>query len=299
MRSGTVVIVGSINVDLVFKVDRLPRPGETVTGGRYERHGGGKAANQAVAAARAGANVKFVGAVGDDDLGTQALSALEEEGVEVAQVVRLDSVSTGLAAIVTNAEGENQIAVASGANAKLDQGIVERALASSELPPDGVLLLNFEIPDAALLAAAEGASAAGIRSIIVNPAPARALPNDLIELRPLLTPNAGEATTLANESDAESAALTLNAQTGAPVIVTLGADGALMVDRGGCERFIASRVRAVDTTGAGDAFNGVLAASIAHGLELGHAVPRAVAAATDSVRHLGARAVSDLERSHR
>ena len=293
MRSGTVVIVGSINVDLVFKVDRLPRPGETVTGGRYERHGGGKGANQAVAAVRAGANVKFVGAVGDDDLGTQALSELEEKGVEVAQVVRLDSVSTGLAAIVTNAEGENQIAVESGANAKLDQGIVERALASSELPPDGVLLLNFEIPDAALLAAAEGASAAGIRSIIVNPAPARALPNDLRELRPLLTPNAGEATTLANESDAESAALTLNAQTGAPVIVTLGADGALMVDRGGCERFTASRVRAVDTTGAGDAFNGVLAASLAQGLELGDAVPRAVAAATDSVRHPGARAVSD------
>jgi ribokinase len=293
VRSGTVVIVGSINVDLVFRVDRLPRPGETVAGGRYQRHGGGKGANQAVAAARAGANVRFVGAVGDDELGTEALSELEQEGVEVAQVVRLDSVTTGLAAIVTNAEGENQIAVASGANAKLDRGIVERAFASSEPPPDGVLLLNFELRDAALLAAAEGASAAGIRSIIVNPAPARALPNDLIELRPLLTPNAGEATALANEPDPESAAQTLNTQTGAPVIVTLGADGALMVDRRCCERFTAPRVRAVDTTGAGDAFNGVLAASLAQGLELGHAVRRAVAAATESVQHPGARGVSD------
>ena len=121
MRSGTVVIVGSINVDLVFGVERLPRAGETVTGGSFERHGGGKGANQAVAAARAGAAVRFVGAVGNDDAGTQALCELEQEGVDVSQVVRLDSVSTGVASIVVDADGENQIAVASGANGDLDE----------------------------------------------------------------------------------------------------------------------------------------------------------------------------------
>jgi ribokinase len=284
------VIVGSINVDLVFTVERLPRAGETVAAGRFERHGGGKGANQAVAAARAGATVKFVGAVGNDGAGTQALGELEREGVDVSKVIRLGSVATGLAAIVVDAEGENQIAVASGANANLDERIVERALASMQPAPDGVCLLNFEISDAALLAAARGVSAAGITTIVVNPAPARALPRELTELHPLLTPNATEAAALANEPDPESAAQKLSATLDGPVIVTLGAGGALVVAGGDCERFTAPTVRAIDTTGAGDVFNGVLAASLAQGLALGHAVQRAVEAASSSVQHHGARA---------
>jgi ribokinase len=290
VRSGTVVVVGSINVDLVFGVERLPRPGETVTGGTFERHGGGKGANQAVAAARAGATVRFVGAVGNDDPGTQALCELQQEGVDVSQVVRLDSVATGVASIVIDADGENQIAVASGANGELDERIVEHALASIKLPRDGVLLLNFEIRDPALLAAARSAAAAGIETIVVNPAPARALPPELTELRPLLTPNAIEAAALADERDPESAARALSARTHAPVIVTLGAEGALIVTGKVCERFGAPVVRAVDTTGAGDVFNGVVAASLANGRSISDAVPLAVQAAAESVQHRGARA---------
>jgi ribokinase len=284
-----VVIVGSINIDLVFEADRLPGPGETVTGARFERHGGGKGANQAVAAARAGANVRFVGAVGNDELGAQALGELEHEGVDVSAVLRLDSVSTGLAAIVVGAGGENQIAVASGANAELDERHVERALESMELPADGVCLLNLEIPDAALLAAAQGISAAGIQTIVINPAPARDLQHELLELRPLLTPNATEATALTGERSSESAARVLSARTAAPAIVTLGADGAVLAAGETCERFAAPRVHAVDTTGAGDVFSGSLAAALAQGSELADAVTQAVAAAARSVQHPGAR----------
>src|SRR5918995_1014529 len=126
--SGGLVVVGSINVDLVVHTDRLPVPGETVLGGTFERHGGGKGANQAVAAARAGSRVTFVGAVGDDNLGLDALAELEAEGIDVSRIGRLHGVSTGVALIVVDAGGENQIAVASGANAAVDGTWIERAL---------------------------------------------------------------------------------------------------------------------------------------------------------------------------
>ena len=127
MTQPTVVVVGSVNADLVVSVAELPRPGETVTGGTFARHGGGKGANQAVAAARAGAHVAMVGAVGADDLGDEALRELAAEGIDVAAVARLDGVPTGVAAIVVDARGENFVAVASGANAALDAAIVEAA----------------------------------------------------------------------------------------------------------------------------------------------------------------------------
>lgn len=287
------VVVGSINLDLVVRVERLPRPGETVAGGSLERHGGGKGANQAVAAARAGAEVHFLGAVGEDDFGAQALEELQREGIDVDGITRLSTASTGLAAIVVDDQGENQIAVASGANAELDPQRVEQWLRRLDPPAEAVCLLNLEIPDPPLVTAARWASEAGIATLVVNPAPARALPHALLELGPILTPNAGELAALAGygaeEADPEPAARELSGRSGAPVIVTLGAEGAIMVTGRDSRRVPAPPVRAVDATGAGDAFNGALAAALAGGHDLVRAVQRAVLAGSRAVGAHGAR----------
>jgi ribokinase len=285
----TVLVVGSINVDLVVTLERLPRPGETVTGGRFARHGGGKGANQAVAAARAGARVRFAGAVGDDEFGAAAVAELEAEGVDTGAIRRLHGEATGVALIAVDAGGDNQIAVASGANARVDEAVVGAALGDGELTAGDVCLLGFEVPDAALVAAARAAAAAGAR-IVLNPAPARAVPEALLAAGPvLLTPNALEAEALSGESDPERAARALARRTGAPVLVTLGGRGALLVDGDGATALPAPRVEVVDTTGAGDVLNGVLAAGLAAGRGLEDAARRAVEAASASVRTPGAR----------
>src|SRR4051812_31826458 len=275
---GTVLVVGSVNVDLVVTLDRLPAAGETVIGGRFARHGGGKGANQAVAAARAGATVRFVGAVGDDDFGAAALAELEAEGIDVGAVARLDDEPTGVALIAVDREGRNQIAVASGANARVDAAM---ARAAGDLRRGDVCLLGFEVPDEAVGAAARAAADAGAQ-IVLNPAPARELPEGIAGLGVVLTPNADEA-------DALGGAHALAARTGAPVVVTRGADGALLVDGTDEKTLAAPAVEVVDTTGAGDAFNGVLAAGLAAGLDLEDAARRAVDAASASVRRAGAR----------
>jgi ribokinase len=277
-----VIVIGSVNADLVVSVAELPRAGETVTGGTFARHGGGKGANQAVAAARAGASVAMVGAVGADDLGDEALRELAAEGIDVAAVARLDGVPTGVAAIVVDARGENLIAVASGANAELDAATVAKAVP----PGDGVVLLGHEIPEAAVAAGIRVGRAAG-RRVVLNPAPARRLADDLEGV--LLTPNAHEARALTGEEDVEAAARALAARTGAPVLVTLGAEGALLLN-GEVERLPALAVDVVDTTGAGDAVNGALAAELAAGRPLREAARFALVAAALSTRAAGARA---------
>jgi ribokinase len=295
MEQPTVVVVGSVNADLVVSVQELPKAGETVMGGTFARHGGGKGANQAVAAARLGARVAIVGAVGADDLGDEALRALAAEGIDVAAVARLDGVATGVAAIVVDERGENQIAVASGANAQLDGTMVEQAVARLLGPgTTGVVLLGHEVPDAAVAAGIHAARAAGWR-VVLNPAPARALPDELEGV--VLTPNAAEARMLAGEQDVEAAARALAARTGAPVLVTLGTDGALLLDdnierspEGHIVRLTALAVEVVDTTGAGDAVNGALAAELAAGRSLDEAARFAMAAAALSTRAAGARA---------
>ena len=281
-----VYVIGSVNVDLVVRAESLPGPGETVTGGTFERHGGGKSANQAVAAARQGAAVRMVGAVGDDELGEEAVAQLEAEGIDVSAVQRLTTAPTGVALIAVDAAGENQIAVASGANADLSPAAVEAALAGAAA--GGVALIGLEVPDAAVLAGARAARAAGLE-VVLNPAPARPLPDELLALSPVLTPNGGEAAALAGEDDPEAAARALSERSGAAVVVTVGADGALLVEDGAVERIPAPRVEAVDTTGAGDAFNGALAAALAGGAALADAVRAAVAVAAESVRKPGAR----------
>jgi ribokinase len=327
MSEGGVVVVGSVNADLVVSVKALPRAGETVTGGTFARHGGGKGANQAVAAARAGARVAFVGAVGNDDLGDEALRELAAEGIDVSAVQRLDDVPTGVAVIVVDERGENQIAVASGANAALTGETVRTALEpllgaettrlgraensgggaettrgggaettrgggaettrgggaeTTRGGGGGVVLLGHEVPAEAVAAGAKAARAAGWR-VILNPAPARELIDDLDGV--ILTPNAEEARALTGE-DPQAAARALRARSNAPVLVTMGAEGALLDG----ERFAAPPVDVVDTTGAGDAVNGALAARLAAGDALQDAVRFALAAASLSTRAPGARA---------
>jgi ribokinase len=299
--AGEVVVVGSVNADLVVSVRRLPRAGETVTGGTFARHGGGKGANQAVAAARLGTRVVLVGAVGADDLGDEALRELAAEGVDVSAVTRLEGVATGVAAIVVDERGENQIAVASGANAALGGNEVAAALRRLLAAPGdssgaaggspgaaaGVVLLSQEVPEAAVVAGIEAARRAGRRAVL-NPAPARVLPDDVAGV--ILTPNADEACELAGEREPEAAARALAARTGAPVLVTLGSQGALLLDGDRVERLPAPSVDVVDTTGAGDAVNGALVAELAAGRPLRDAVRFALAAAALSTRAAGARA---------
>src|SRR5215217_3820164 len=183
MSERDVHVVGSVNADLVVTAPALPGPGETVAGGTFERHGGGKGANQAVAAARCGARVRMVAAVGDDDLGEEAVALLEEEGIDVSAVARLPDRPTGVALIAVDEAGENQIAVAPGANGALDTGAVERALRGARA---GVVTLCLEVPDAAGVAAARAARSAGL-GLILDPAPARPLAAELLALSPLLT----------------------------------------------------------------------------------------------------------------
>ena len=284
---GQVVVVGSVNLDLVAHVPRLPLAGETVTGGTFARHHGGKGANQAVAAARFGAVVRFVGAIGDDEMAPPARVALAAEGIDTAGLEVLPHTATGVALITVDANGENQIAVAPGANAQLSGEAVRRALEGALRPP-GVLLVNLEITDEPLLVAAALAHAAGL-AIVVNPAPARPLPGALLELGPLLVLNEAEAETLGRADSIESSARALADRTGAPVVVTLGQEGALLVDGPRVERLAAHRVDAVDTTGAGDTVCGVLAAEVAGGRAIGQAIETAMAAAALSVMVAGAR----------
>ena len=289
--AGDVLVVGSINVDLVVRVGRLPAPGQTVSGGTFARHQGGKGANQAVAAARLGAAVTMVGAVGGDEFGQSALVDLRGEGIDVRRVAVLSGVSTGLALIVVDERGENQIAVAPGANAALDGTAVAKALTGFEPRPGGVALLSFELGDGVNVAAAKFAAARGLR-IVLNPAPARALPLDLVALSPIVLPNEGEALALTGEDDPRAAALALANLTHAPVIVTLGAQGALLVGAdkpGSVEHIPARQVKVIDTTGAGDAFVGALAAELAAGRTLAEAARVAVRSAGLSVAVAGAR----------
>jgi ribokinase len=272
------VIVGSINADLVVVTDRLPAAGETTTGGTFAQHGGGKGANQAVAAARLGADVTMVGAVGDDDLGGAALRALRDEGIDIEHVAVVDQ-PTGVALIVVDRDGENQIAVASGAN-------TEMFLGELDLHGEGVVLLGHEVSAEVVAKAARAAADAGW-PVVLNPAPARELPDVPIAV---LTPNRSEAAELTGEDDPEAAARALAERTGAAVLITLGADGALLLEPGEALTLLsATQVDVVDTTGAGDTVNGALAVELANGASLVDAARFALRAAAISTTKPGAR----------
>jgi ribokinase len=282
------LVIGSLNTDLLVQVGSLPGPGETVTGGVFEMAGGGKGANQAVAAARAGASVAMVGAVGTDEFGERLLADLAGEGVNVDGVARLPGVATGLAAIVVDEEGENQIAVASGANHALGAGDVERAFGALDLSQATCALLSLEVDDDVVAEGAERAAARGM-TVVVNPAPARPLSPEVTAVRPIVTPNTGEAAELTARDDPADAAVALVESGAAAALVTAGAKGVFVAAEGRVKRFEPPTVTVRDTTGAGDTFSGVFAAGLARGWELDRAAGWATAAAALSVTKSGAR----------
>ena len=224
---GRVFVVGSTNVDRTIQVPRLPRPGETALGGALAISPGGKGANAAAAAARAGATVVFVSAVGDDADGEGAIATLRAEGVDVDAVAVRDDAPTGAALIVTDAEGANLIAVAAGANGRLDPEHVARSLA--QLAATDVVLVSAEIPDAAIAAAVRAGAQAGAATVL-DPAPARPSLLEAARIGAILTPNESEALELSGATDVEAAARHLAALTGQAAVVTLGAAGCLVAD---------------------------------------------------------------------
>jgi ribokinase len=272
------LVFGSINVDLVFRVAALPAPGETVLGDTYGTAPGGKGANQAVAAARAGAAVRMIGRVGRDGFAEVALAALRAAGVDTGGIAG-DAAPTGCAAIGVDDHGENQIMVAAGANAHVAAAQVDDAL----LGPQTTLVLQMEVPVAETAALIGRARRRGAR-VVLNLAPALPLPKEALRAVDVLVVNAGEAHGLAGRlglPPAEGAALAaaLARALGVTVVLTLGKDGALAAGGDGTWQVGALPVTPVDTTGAGDAFVGVLAASLDAGLGVDAALHRASAAA--------------------
>jgi ribokinase len=288
----TIVVVGSINVDLMLRCAQLPRPGETVLGSDFRTEMGGKGANQAVAAARLGASVALVGCIGDDDFGARARAALRAEGVGLAHVHVCDGAATGVAMVQVDAAGQNAIALGPGANGALSPAHVDAA--TPLIAQAGLLICQLEIPQATAARAIELAHAAGV-PVLLNPAPARPLPAGLLACVELLVANESEASLLSGVTvdgvqAAAEAATALRHIGCAVVIVTLGANGLVIADTRGCRHHPALAVSAVDTTGAGDCFVGALAAARSAGMDLDAAIGFAQRAAAFSVQRHGAQA---------
>ena len=286
----SVVVVGSSNTDMIIRLDRIPRPGETILGGEFVTAAGGKGANQAVGAARAGGRVTFVARIGRDMFGDRALAGFVKDRIDVSHVIRDRAAASGVALIFVAKDGENSIAVASGANASLGPADVKRA-ASAILGAD-VLVMQLETPLATVQVAADIAVKAGVR-VILNPAPARGLPDRLLRRVSVLTPNETEAALLtgievADRSSAAKAAAKLRARGVGAVVITLGRRGAFVSEENGEGLVPGFKVKAVDTTAAGDVFNGALAVALGEGRALPDAVRFANAAAALSVTKLGA-----------
>jgi len=285
-KDARVLVVGSSNTDLVVDCDRLPKPGETLLGGRFQQVGGGKGANQAVAIARAGGKVVFVGARGGDDYGDRALKALKREGIGVSHFKKIPGSSSGIALIlVGGASRENMIAVARSSNDRLSAQDVKRA--APAFRKSAVVLAQLEIPLPAVMEASRIAGKLGL-PFILNPAPARQLPENLLRKVHTLIPNEHEAALLSGEEDPVRAGAALLARGCRQVLITRGAKGAVLVSREGVKEFPAPKVKPVDTVGAGDCFCGWFALGLAEGLPMEDSVRRALRAASLSVTRKGA-----------
>lgn len=290
VRARSIVVVGSSNTDMIIRVPRIPRAGETLLGGEFLTAAGGKGANQAVGAARAGGKVAFIARVGRDAFGDQAIAGLLRDGIDVSRVFRDKLTPSGVALIFVAQDGENSIAVAGGANAKLSPSDVKKA--AGVIRSAGLLVAQLETPLATVTAAVELAVKAGV-PVILNPAPARPLPNSLLERISILTPNETEAELLTGikVTDAAAAAKAcskLRSRGVGIVILTLGERGAFLADANGRRLVPGFKVKTVDSTAAGDIFNGALSVALAEGKAVFDAVRFANAAAALSVTRLGA-----------
>jgi len=285
-----IVVVGSSNTDMTVKMDRLPKPGETLLGGEFITAAGGKGANQAVAAARAGGAVTFVARVGCDAMGDQAVGGFVKEGICTDYVFRDSSAPSGVALIFVAADGANSIAVAPGANGRLSPADVQQA--GNALTGASALLVQLETPLETVQTAIALATQAGV-PVVLNPAPAQFLPEELLAQVSILTPNESEASWLTGipvrgRKDAQKAAAMLMQRGARVVVITLGSRGALVATPDFMQMVRGFEVPAVDTTAAGDTFNGALAVALAEGKPLLETVRFAQAAAALSVMRAGA-----------
>lgn len=300
--SGPIVVVGSINMDLVTRAPRHPVPGETILGSDFRTVPGGKGANQAVAAARLGGTVRMVGRVGEDAFGDALLASLEKDGVDTRTILRTAGVSSGVAAITVSEQGQNNIVVVPGSNFQLTPADIRAA--ESVFEGAAVVLLQLEIPldtvaEAARLAARHGAK------VVLNPAPAATLPERLLRQVDALIPNESELALLTGLREVPAAAASLRALGIQRLIVTLGADGVLVMDEDGARRILPHAVSVVDTTAAGDAFVGAFAIALTEGKAPLEAAAFGNAAGALAVTKMGAQpslparaALDDFIRQH-
>jgi ribokinase len=284
------VVLGSVNADHVLRVPHFPRPGETLTGHSYQVVPGGKGANQAVAAARLGAPVAFIARIGDDAIGHQMKTGFAKDGIDVSAVELDEQLPTGIAIIYVSDEGENSIGISAEANGALSPAMVKRH--ETLIADAHTLLLQLEVPLESVFEAASLARSHGTR-VVLNPAPARPLPADLLALVDLITPNQTEAELLigvkvTDEASAAQAAARFHQMGISDVMITLGSQGVYCSNARQQQLIPGFRVEAVDTTAAGDTFNGALLAAELAGADFNDAVRFAHGAAALSVTKFGA-----------
>ncbi len=292
MKKAPILVIGSSNTDMVIKSPRLPAPGETILGGTFFMAAGGKGANQAVAASRLGGKVAFIAKLGNDIFGQQALYLFKKEKLNINAVIVDKKAASGVALINVDDKGENCIAVASGANANLLPADLKKS--KSLIESASIVLMQLETPLDTISYAASIVATKN-KTVILNPAPACSLPDDLFQRISIITPNEHEAgmltgTTVRNTDDAKKACEILNEKGVATVIITLGAKGALIYHQNKFQQVNAPKVKAVDTTAAGDVFNGALAVALAENKKIKDAVQFACKAASIAVTRLGAQA---------
>jgi len=288
--AGKLVVLGSINADHILNLPAFPTPGETLTGSQYQVAFGGKGANQAVAAGRSGADIAFIACVGDDDTGERVCQQLVNDRIDIAPVSTISGESTGVALIFVNAEGENVIGIHAGANAALSPALVEAQ--QPLIASAGALLMQLESPVESVLRAAQIAHQNNT-TVILNPAPAQALPDELLTLVDIITPNETEAEKLtgirvSNDEDAARAAQALHAKGIDTVIITLGSRGVWASVQGEGTCVPGFKVTAIDTIAAGDTFNGALVTALLEEKPLQEAIRFAHAAAAIAVTRKGA-----------
>jgi ribokinase len=287
-----ILVIGSSNTDMVIKTEKIPSPGETILGGTFLMNPGGKGANQAVAASRLGGKVTFVAKIGDDMFGSETTGILKKEGVDTRYIVKDPDLPSGVALITVDDEGENSIVVAPGSNGNLLAQDINNEIFSPV--KFGVMLLQLEIPLMTVEYAALTASENKIK-VILNPAPAQKLHDYLLKHLWLITPDETEAEILTgikvyNEATAEAAATYLQKKGVRNVIITMGSAGAFVKTENFMQIFPGVKVKAIDSTGAGDVFNAALAVSFAEGKEIKDAVTFANKAASICVTRMGAQA---------